>query len=96
MFGLAAAGAALAAAAAGITELAAVGLNALGAAGAGVLGALSAKERTLRHAVKAGKIQAGEAGLSGLRNELAERFGIRVDVSAIRRGGPFDQGRASE
>ncbi len=50
----------------------------------------SAKERTMLHAIKTGKIQAGEAGLRGLRLELEEIFGMDVDISIIEIGGPFD------
>ncbi|MGB9752828.1 nucleotidyltransferase domain-containing protein [Roseiflexus castenholzii] len=52
----------------------------------------SAKERTMLHALETGKIQAGEAGLRGLRKSLEERFGYPVDISVIREGGPFDRG----
>ena len=41
----------------------------------------SAKERTMLHAIETGKIQAGEAKLSGLRKELQEIFGMEVDIS---------------
>ena len=50
----------------------------------------SAKERTMLHAIETGKIQAGEAQLSGLRKLLQEIFGMDVDVSIIREGGMFD------
>ena len=50
----------------------------------------SAKERTMLHAIETGKIQAGEAKLSGLRKQLEEIFGIDVDISIIREGGIFD------
>jgi hypothetical protein len=52
----------------------------------------SAKERTMLHAIKTGKIQAGEAGLSGLRKELAKELGVKVDLSIIKKGGEFDNG----
>ncbi len=52
----------------------------------------SALERTMQHASATGKIQAGEAGLRGLRRSLAKEFSMRVDISVIRIGGPFDQG----
>jgi len=42
------------------------------------------------HAIKTGKIQAGEAKLSGLRKQLQDIFGIEVDISIIQEGGPFD------
>ena len=50
----------------------------------------SAKERTMIHAIETGKIQAGEAGLRGLRKELQEITGLDVDISIIRAGGLFD------
>ena len=50
----------------------------------------SAKERTMLHALETGKIQAGEAGLRGLRRGLETDLGKEVDLSIIRRGGPFD------
>lgn len=53
-------------------------------------GANTAKERTMLHAVETGKIQAGEAGLRGLRKELEQIFGVAVDISIIRENGPFD------
>ncbi len=46
----------------------------------------SAKERTMLHAIETGKIQAGEAKLSGLRKELQEIFGMEVDISIIKQG----------
>ena len=50
----------------------------------------SAKERTMLHAIETGKIQAGEAGLRRLRKELEQIFGVEVDISIIRKNGPFD------
>lgn len=50
----------------------------------------SAKERTMQRAIETGKIQAGELGLSPLRRELKAQLKMKVDLSAIRRGGPFD------
>ncbi len=50
----------------------------------------TAKERTMLHAIETGKIQAGEAGLRGLRKELEKIFGMEVDISIIEIGGPFD------
>jgi RHS repeat-associated protein len=52
----------------------------------------SAKERTMLHAIKTGKIQAGEAGLSKLRKELVKQLGKDVDLSIIKKGGAFDNG----
>ncbi len=52
----------------------------------------SAKERTMRHACETGKIQAGEAGLRSLRKELEADLNMEVDLSIIRKGGPFDMG----
>ena len=50
----------------------------------------SAKERTMQKAIETGKIQAGELGLSGVRRSLESQLGMEVDLSAIRRDGPFD------
>ena len=50
----------------------------------------SAKERTMLHAIKTGKIQSGEAKLKGLRLELEEIFRMEVDISIIKQGGTFD------
>jgi len=50
----------------------------------------SAKERTMLRAIETGKIQAGEAGLSRLRRSLEAQLEMDVDLSIIRRGGPFD------
>lgn len=50
----------------------------------------SAKERTMLHAIESGKIQAGEAKLSGLRKQLEIVFGVDVDISIIEIGGSFD------
>ncbi|WP_030395652.1 nucleotidyltransferase domain-containing protein [Kitasatospora purpeofusca] len=50
----------------------------------------SAKEKTRNRAVESGKIQAGEAGMRGLRKLLARTLGMKVDLSVIRIGGPFD------
>jgi nucleotidyltransferase-like protein len=50
----------------------------------------SAKLRTMEHAIKTGKIQAGEAGLSGLRRSLEKELGMDVDISIVQSGGPFD------
>ncbi|MEU2724643.1 putative T7SS-secreted protein [Streptomyces smyrnaeus] len=50
----------------------------------------SAKERTMNWAIETGKIQSGEAGLRSLRKALEGHLGMDVDISVIRRGGPFD------
>ncbi|MFG3295572.1 RHS repeat-associated core domain-containing protein [Streptomyces sp. NPDC048179] len=50
----------------------------------------SAKERTMLWAIQTGKIQAGEAGVSGVRRTLEAQLGMDVDLSVIRQGGPFD------
>ena len=42
------------------------------------------------HAIETGKIQAGEAGLRGLRKELEQIFGMEVDISIMKEGGAFD------
>jgi predicted nucleotidyltransferase len=52
----------------------------------------SAFERTMQHAIKVGKIQAGEADLSSLRKNLEKLLGIKVDISIIKNGGGFDNG----
>jgi hypothetical protein len=52
----------------------------------------SAKWRTMEHARKTGKIQAGEAGLRPIRIELEKLLGMEVDISVIRIGGDFDVG----
>ena len=52
----------------------------------------SAKAQTMRHAIRTGKIQAGEAGLRGLRRELERELGMNVDISVIQIGGAFDRG----
>ncbi|MFM1652487.1 WXG100 family type VII secretion target [Brevibacillus sp. B_LB10_24] len=52
----------------------------------------SAKEKTMLHAIETGKIQAGEAGLRGLRKQLEKELGMDVDISIIKKGGPFDNG----
>lgn len=52
----------------------------------------SAKERTMNHAIETGKIQAGEAGLSGLRKGLESKYGMKVDISIVKKGGKFDNG----
>ncbi|WP_027085180.1 pre-toxin TG domain-containing protein [Cohnella panacarvi] len=52
----------------------------------------SAKEKTMLHAIETGKIQAGEAGLRSLRQQLQQELGIDVDISIIKSGGAFDNG----
>ncbi len=53
----------------------------------------TAKWRTLQHAIETGKIQAGEARLSGLGRQLSESLGgMKVQISIIRIGGKFDNG----
>jgi len=44
------------------------------------------------HALKTGKIQAGESGLRSLRKSLESDLGMKVDISVVRVGGPFDTG----
>jgi predicted nucleotidyltransferase len=51
----------------------------------------SAKERTMQHAIKTGKIQAGEAGLRKTRKQLQKQLGMKVDLSIIKNGGTFDK-----
>jgi hypothetical protein len=50
----------------------------------------SAKEATGKWAIQTGKIQAGEAGLRGLRRQLQQELDMDVDLSIITVGGPFD------
>src|SRR5262249_23755172 len=52
----------------------------------------SAAERTMQHALKTGKIQAGDAGLRKVRKQLSKVLGRKVDVSIVRDRGPFDRG----
>jgi hypothetical protein len=52
----------------------------------------SAKERTMMHAMESGKISGGEAGLSGTAREVASDTGKKVQISVIRKDGPFDAG----
>ncbi len=52
----------------------------------------TAKEKTMLHAIKTGKIQAGETGLSQLRRHLESELGMEVDVSVVLKDGPFDKG----
>jgi len=52
----------------------------------------SAKERTMLHAIKTGKIQRGELGLSKLGKQVESEIGMKVDLSVIRKGGAFDNG----
>ena len=52
----------------------------------------SAKEKTMLHALKTGKIQAGEAKLSQLRKQVEGFLGIETDISIIRQGSSFDKG----
>ena len=44
------------------------------------------------HAMKTGKIHAGEAKLRPFRKELKALLGMKVDLSVIKAGGQFDQG----
>ena len=52
----------------------------------------SAKERTMLHAIKTGKIQRGELGLSKLGKQVENQIKMKIDLSVIRKGGPFDNG----
>ena len=52
----------------------------------------SSRERSLEHAMTVGKIDSGEAGLRAVHRKLKELLGLKVDISIIRRGGPFDRG----
>lgn len=52
----------------------------------------SAKERTRRHAMETGKIQAGELKLRSLRQSLGTELGLPVDISVVCIGRSFDRG----
>ncbi len=56
----------------------------------------SAKERTMLHAVKTGKITTGDAkglGLRELKKQVSDKLGgMKVDLSIIKSGGKFDNG----
>ena len=44
------------------------------------------------HAIDTGNIQAGEAGLRGVRKDLESSLGLQVDLSIVKAGGPTDEG----
>ena len=52
----------------------------------------SSAERTMLKAIERGRIHAGEAGFSRLKEELKRElgFGIDVQISIIKKGGLFD------
>jgi hypothetical protein len=50
----------------------------------------SAKERTMQWAIRTGKIQSGEAGLSRVRRQVEAQLDMDVDLSIVRKGGQFD------
>jgi RHS repeat-associated protein len=53
----------------------------------------SAKGRTKVHALRTGKVQTGEAGLRGARNQVQQALGgMEIDLSVIKRSGLFDKG----
>ncbi|MCZ2340610.1 MAG: nucleotidyltransferase domain-containing protein [Bacteroidales bacterium] len=56
----------------------------------------SAAERTMQHAINTGKITAGDSSFKGilrpLRDFVKNMIGLKVDISIIKRGGPFDTG----
>jgi hypothetical protein len=53
----------------------------------------SANERTMLRAIETGKIQTGELGLRGPRNEVQRLLGLeKVDLSVVKARGAFDQG----
>jgi RHS repeat-associated protein len=52
----------------------------------------SAKWKTMQHAIKTGKITTGDAGLRSVKNGLLEILDMKVDLSVIKKGGPFDNG----
>jgi hypothetical protein len=44
----------------------------------------------MQWAMRTGKIQSGEAGLSRVRRQVEAELDMDVDLSVIRSGGPFD------
>ena len=52
----------------------------------------SALDRTSTESLVEGRIQTGEARLGNLRDSLEQQFGMDVQISIIREGGPFDNG----
>lgn len=44
----------------------------------------------MQHAIETGKIQSGEAKLSGVRKEIENLLGMETDLSIILKGGKFD------
>jgi predicted nucleotidyltransferase len=54
--------------------------------------AANSRLRTMNHAMEVGKIQRGELKLSKLGEQIHKLLGIKVDISVIRAGGPFDYG----
>jgi len=54
----------------------------------------SAKSKTMQNAIDTGKIQSGEAGLRPLRKQLESILHKDVDISIVKKGGPFDQSAA--
>ncbi|MCL2618065.1 MAG: nucleotidyltransferase domain-containing protein [Defluviitaleaceae bacterium] len=52
----------------------------------------SAKEKSMLYSIRDGRIFAGEAGFKSLKAELKNElgFGIKVQISIIKKGGPFD------
>ena len=48
--------------------------------------------RTIQYGIGVGKLQRGEIGLSGIGRQLEAMYGVRLDISIIRIGGPFDNG----
>ena len=53
----------------------------------------SARWKTLEVAAERGRIHGGEAGLRPLRKQLERELGMEVDLSLIKRGGLFDNGK---
>lgn len=54
----------------------------------------SSREPTMLHAIKTGKVQRGEIGMSILGRKLEKDLlnGMKVDISIIRQGSSFDRG----
>jgi predicted nucleotidyltransferase len=54
--------------------------------------AANSRLRTMGRAIEVGKIQRGELKLSKLGKQIHKLLGIKVDISVIKAGGPFDYG----
>ncbi len=52
----------------------------------------SSAERTILYSLESGKINAKQAGLRQVRNEVRDLYGFEIDFSIVLEGGPFDHG----